>query len=52
LIRYPIPPHVVQQLDMLSDLGEIDRADEKAGVRFVFCQGVTDLPGKLVEESS
>jgi hypothetical protein len=55
-VCYPIPQHVVQQLDMLSDLAEIDHADEKSGeetdVRLVFCRTTSDLPKKLVEKRS
>jgi hypothetical protein len=54
-VCYPVPPHVVEQLDMLSVLAEIDRADENVGeqtdVRLVFCQRVKNLPEKLAEET-
>lgn len=53
---YPVPPHVVQALDMLSDLVDVVRADEKVGektiMRLVFCREIGDLAGELVAKSS
>lgn len=55
-ICFPIPPHVVRELDMLTDLVDVAKADEKAGektlVRLVFCREVGDLAGELVGGSS
>ena len=55
-ICYPVPPDAVQQLDMLSDLAEIECADRKSGdetdMRLVFCQDFSELSRKLVEKWS
>ncbi len=52
-ICYPVPRHVVENLDMLSDLADLDRMDRKTGdvtdMRLVFCQRPSQLKGKLAE---
>jgi hypothetical protein len=52
-ICYPIRREVVENLDLLSDVLEIDRADKKSGeetdVRLVFCQSESELSEKLIE---
>jgi hypothetical protein len=54
-ICYPVPKDVVQNLDLLSDLVDVERADEKSDeetvVRLVFCQDGTDLTAILADES-
>jgi hypothetical protein len=54
-ICYPVPPKVVQDLDMLSDLADVDRADEKVGeettVRLPFCRHTQELPAMLADQS-
>lgn len=54
-ICYPVPPEVVQKLDMLSDLVDVERADEKVGeetvVRLVFCRDPQELVAELANES-
>jgi len=46
-ICYPVPRHVVENLDMLSDVTDLDRMDKKTGeetdMRLVFCQGPSRL---------
>lgn len=53
---YPVPPHVVRQLDMLSELVDVKKADQKVGektiMRLVFCRGIGDLAGELVSKTS
>jgi hypothetical protein len=55
-ICYPVPKHVVENLDMLSDLVDVQRADDKSGnetiVRLVFCQDTKELSVKLADESA
>ena len=55
-ICFPVPPHVVREYDMLSDLVDVVKADEKAGqetlVRLVFCRNLRDLAGELVRQPS
>jgi hypothetical protein len=54
-ICYPVPPKVVENLDMLSDLVDVERADDKAGeetiVRLLFCRHRQELPAALADQS-
>ena len=54
-ICYPVPKEVVQNLDMLSDLVDVQKADDKAGeettVRLVFCKSTEELAAELANES-
>jgi hypothetical protein len=54
-ICYPVPKDVVQNLDMLSDLIDVERADKMAeaetDVRLVFCRDKAELAAKLADES-
>ena len=54
-ICFPVPRQVVQELDMLSDVVDVVKADEKVGektiMRLVFCREIDDLAGELVAES-
>jgi hypothetical protein len=54
-ICYPVPKDVVQNLDMLSDLVDVQRADkvssEETDVRLVFCRDKGELAAKLADES-
>ena len=54
-ICFPVPKDVVQNLDMLSDLVDVERADKMAEaetyVRLVFCRDKAELAAKLADES-
>lgn len=54
-ICYPVPKEVVQSLDLLSDIVDIQRADEKSGeetiVRVLFCSSSEELASKLADET-
>jgi hypothetical protein len=54
-ICYPVPKDVVQNLDLLSDLVDVERADKVSGeetdVRLVFCRDKKELAAKLADES-
>ena len=54
-ICYPVKSEVVENLDLLTDLPEIDETDNKLGrdvetdVRLVFCEQLSQLRDKLSE---
>lgn len=52
-ICFPVPREVVESDDLLMDLVDVQRADEKSGedtvVRLIFCQDKKELASKLVE---
>lgn len=54
-ICYPVPKDVVQDLEMLSDLVDVERADKVSGeetdVRLVFCRDKKELAAKLADVS-
>ena len=54
-ICFPVPKEVVQNLDLLSDLVDVERADKMAeaetDVRLVFCRDKAELAAKLADES-
>ena len=54
-ICYPVPKEVVQNLDLLTDLVDVQRADgkseEETVVRLVFCRDREELSVKLADES-
>ena len=54
-ICFPVPKDAVQNLDMLSDLVDVEQADkmseEGTDVRLVFCRDKGELAAKLADES-
>jgi hypothetical protein len=54
-ICYPVPQEVVQNFDLLSDLVDVQRADDKSDgetvVRLVFCRDKEELSATLADES-